>query len=75
MTLQRFATNEPVFSTFPLQAGKDYRNGTILDYGSLIISTLQRATTAREAVHTMVSLPPLPCPKLRFGYLRSLTYV
>ena len=29
--------------------GKDYRNGTILDYGQLIWVTLQRAATARES--------------------------
>ena len=36
--------------------GKDYRNGTILDYGSLIWITLQRAATAREAIATMGAL-------------------
>jgi dipeptidase len=38
------------------QRGKDYRNGTVLDYGSLIIATLQRAGTAREAVTTIANL-------------------
>ena len=38
------------------QVGKDHTNGTIMDYGSLIVTTLQRASTAREAIHTMVSL-------------------
>jgi len=32
------------------------QNDAILDYGSLIYITLQRATTAREAIHTMTSL-------------------
>ncbi|KAH8069182.1 C69 peptidase-like protein [Aureococcus anophagefferens] len=36
--------------------GKTGANGTLLDYGSLIWITLQRARTAREAVATMVSL-------------------
>ena len=36
--------------------GKDYRNGTILDYGSLIWITLQRAATAREAIAVMHNL-------------------
>lgn len=36
--------------------GKDYHNGTILDYGSLIYITLQRASTAREAIDLMAKL-------------------
>jgi hypothetical protein len=36
--------------------GKDYRNGTIIDYGTLIHLTLQRAATAREAIDVMHSL-------------------
>lgn len=36
--------------------GKDYRNGTVIDYGSLIWLTLQRSKTAREAIETMVKL-------------------
>lgn len=36
--------------------GKTGANGTLLDYGSLIWITLQRARTAREAVETMVAL-------------------
>lgn len=36
--------------------GKDYRNGTVIDYGSLIWLTLQRSKTAREAIETMVML-------------------
>ena len=36
--------------------GKTGANGTLLDYGSLIWITLQRARTAREAVATMVAL-------------------
>ena len=36
--------------------GKDYRNGTIIDYGSLIWLTLQRAGSAREAIDVMVTL-------------------
>ena len=35
--------------------GKDYRNGTIMDYGSLIWVTLQRAATAREAIQVCPS--------------------
>lgn len=36
--------------------GKDWRNGTILDYGQLIYITLQRAATAREAIKVMHAL-------------------
>ena len=36
--------------------GKDYRNGTILDYGQLIYVTLQRSSTAREAIDTIYAL-------------------
>ena len=36
--------------------GKDYRNGTILDYGSLIYVTLQRAKTSREAIGVIADL-------------------
>tara|TARA_B110001452_G_scaffold112080_1_gene92955 strand:+ start:843 stop:1868 length:1026 start_codon:yes stop_codon:yes gene_type:complete len=36
--------------------GKDYRNGTIIDYGQLIWITLQRAATAREAITVMNEL-------------------
>ena len=36
--------------------GKDWRNGTILDYGSLIWVTLSRAATAREAISVMSEL-------------------
>lgn len=36
--------------------GKDYKNGTILDYGSLIWVTLQRAKTAREAIDVIADL-------------------
>ena len=36
--------------------GKDYRNGTIMDYGQLIWVTLQRARTAREAITVMDNL-------------------
>ena len=36
--------------------GKDFRNGTILDYGQLIWITLQRAATAREAIDVMAHL-------------------
>jgi len=32
------------------------KEGAILDYGSLIYVTLQRAKTSREAIHTMVDL-------------------
>ena len=36
--------------------GKDFRNGTILDYGQLIWITLQHAATAREAIDVMAHL-------------------
>ena len=36
--------------------GKDWRNGTILDYGSLIYVTLQRAKTSREAIDVIYQL-------------------
>ena len=36
--------------------GKTGANGTILDYGSLIYITLQRAATAREAITTIADL-------------------
>ena len=40
----------------PSNVGKDFRNGTILDYGQLIWITLQRAATAREAIDVMAHL-------------------
>uniref|UniRef100_A0A7S3JY54 Dipeptidase n=1 Tax=Aureoumbra lagunensis TaxID=44058 RepID=A0A7S3JY54_9STRA len=36
--------------------GKTEKNGTIIDYGSAIYITLQRARTAREAIEIMTSL-------------------
>ena len=36
--------------------GKDDKDGRVLDYGSLIWITLQRAATAREAIHVMQNL-------------------
>eukprot|EP00966_Prymnesium_polylepis_P027468 635072-Prymnesium_polylepis.1 len=41
-------------------------NGTILDYGSLIVTTLQRASTAREAISTIVQLANT------YGYASSM---
>ena len=46
--------------------GKDYRNGTILDYGQLIWVTLQRAKTAREAIALMHKLTT------EFGYASDM---
>ena len=46
--------------------GKDYRNGTILDYGQLIYITLQRAASAREAIDTMASLTA------KYGYASDM---
>jgi hypothetical protein len=36
-----------------LQAGKEHK---ILDYGSLITATLQRASSARDAIHIIANL-------------------
>jgi dipeptidase len=46
--------------------GKDYRNGTILDYGQLIWITLQRAATAREAIDVMADLTA------KYGYASDM---
>ncbi|KAL1527248.1 hypothetical protein AB1Y20_015924 [Prymnesium parvum] len=46
--------------------GKTWRNGTVLDYGQLIWVTLQRARTAREAIHTMTELANT------YGYASSM---
>ena len=46
--------------------GKDYRNGTILDYGQLIWVTLQRAATAREAIDVMADLTS------KYGYASDM---
>lgn len=46
--------------------GKDWRNGTILDYGSLIWVTLQRAATAREAIQVIHELTD------KYGYASDM---
>jgi dipeptidase len=46
--------------------GKDFRNGTILDYGQLIWITLQRAATAREAIDVMADLTA------KYGYASDM---
>ena len=46
--------------------GKTGANGTILDYGSLIYVTLQRAATAREAIDTMHALTT------KYGYASDM---
>ena len=46
--------------------GKTWKNGTILDYGSLIWITLQRAATAREAIDVMHELTS------KYGYASDM---
>lgn len=46
--------------------GKDWRNGTIIDYGQLIYITLQRAATAREAIDVMADLTT------KYGYASDM---
>lgn len=46
--------------------GKDWRNGTIIDYGQLIWVTLQRAATAREAIDVMHELTS------KYGYASDM---
>ena len=50
--------------------------GAIVDYGSLIYLTLQRAKTAREAIHTMADLMgELYTTKVRIKLLEKLSLI